>query len=41
MPDGKQCLVVRPASEAESNARQNPQINVTLNWFEELKRRVK
>src|SRR5262249_48850025 len=37
-PDGKQFLVVMPAtSPTDSSSRQ---INVVLNWFEELKRRV-
>ena len=39
-PDGKQFLVMLPPSEAESNTRQLQQIYVTLNWFEELKKRV-
>jgi hypothetical protein len=39
-PDGKQFLVMLPSSEAESNTRQLQQIYVTLNWFEELKKRV-
>ena len=34
--DGKQFLLVLPASEAS----QDPQINIVLNWFEELKRRA-
>jgi Tol biopolymer transport system component len=37
-PDGKQFLVVMPtASATDSSSRQ---INVVLNWFEELKQRV-
>ncbi|OFW29070.1 MAG: hypothetical protein A3H97_15870 [Acidobacteria bacterium RIFCSPLOWO2_02_FULL_65_29] len=39
-PDGKQFLVMLLASEAESNQGQVQQINVTLNWFDELKQRV-
>ena len=40
-PDGKQLLVVVPAaSPADSGRRPNQQINVVLNWFEELKARV-
>jgi serine/threonine-protein kinase len=42
-PDGKQFLVVLPVSgpAADPNARSAPQqINVVLNWFEELKQRV-
>jgi Tol biopolymer transport system component len=34
-PDGQRCLMVKP-TEASSDT----QINVVLNWFEELKRRV-
>ena len=37
-PDGRQFLMVFPATQAESSAR--PQINIVLNWFEELKARV-
>ena len=40
-PDGKQFVVMLPASEAESNQRQVQQIYVTLNWFEELKQKSK
>jgi hypothetical protein len=39
-PDGKQFLVMLPPSEAESNIRQLQQIHITLDWFEELKKRV-
>ena len=39
-PDGKQFLVVLPASETGTNQRQALQINVVLNWLEELKQRV-
>ena len=39
-PDGKQFVVMLPPTEAESNQRQTLQINVTLNWLEELKQRV-
>jgi serine/threonine-protein kinase len=39
-PDGKQFLVMLPAFEADSNTRQLQQIYVTLNWLEELKKRV-
>ena len=39
-PDGKQFLVVVPASSTQSEPRQTQQINVVLNWFEELKQRV-
>jgi eukaryotic-like serine/threonine-protein kinase len=40
-PDGKQFVAVFPASDATSGERSHPEIRVTLNWFEELKRRVK
>ena len=41
-PDGKQFLVVLPASTPQSDSTRTPaqQINVVLNWFEELKTRV-
>ena len=41
-PDGKQLLVVLPAASAESDSakRITQQINIVLNWFEELKARV-
>jgi Tol biopolymer transport system component len=41
-PDGKQLLVVLPAASARSDsvARPTQQINIVLNWFEELKARV-
>jgi dipeptidyl aminopeptidase/acylaminoacyl peptidase len=39
-PDGKQFVVMLPASEAESNQRATQQVYVTLHWFDELKRRV-
>jgi Tol biopolymer transport system component len=39
-PDGKQFLVMLPPSEVEAGGiRQAQQINITLNWFEELKQR--
>jgi len=41
MPDGKQFVVTTPASvAADSNRSSTQQINVVLNWFEELKRLV-
>jgi eukaryotic-like serine/threonine-protein kinase len=41
MPDGKQFVVIAPtASPADSNRSPTQQINVVLNWFEELKRLV-
>jgi hypothetical protein len=36
--DGKRFLMLKPAEAGESGAP--TQINVVLNWFEELKRRV-
>ena len=40
-PDGRQLLVVLPASVASSDGRRtSQQINVVLNWFEELKARL-
>jgi hypothetical protein len=35
-PDGKRFLMLKPSESAEAAT----QINVVLNWFEELKRRV-
>ena len=41
-PDGKQLLVVLPAASTrgDSPTRPTQQINIVLNWFEELKARV-
>jgi len=41
-PDGKQLIVVLPAQAARSDPtrRAAVQINVVLNWFEELKARA-
>ena len=39
MPDGERVLVVLPEQQ-DSAAPARPQINVVLNWFEELKERV-
>jgi Tol biopolymer transport system component len=41
-PDGTQLLVVLPAASARTGSATRPtqQINVVLNWFEELKARV-
>jgi hypothetical protein len=36
-PDGQRFLMVKPAGQEQSAPTQ---INVVLNWFEELKRRV-
>jgi WD40 repeat protein len=42
MPDGKQFVVVLPFGQADTAeaSQQKPQIQVVLNWFEELKQRV-
>jgi hypothetical protein len=37
-PDGQRFLMVKPSKASEAAAP--TQINVVLNWFEELKRRV-
>ena len=37
-PDGKQFLVMQLPPEQEAKA--SPQINMALNWFQELKQRV-
>jgi len=39
-PDGKQFLVMLPPGSHTSEAPQVPQIQVVLNWFEELKQRM-
>ena len=39
-PDGKRFVVVTPAANVSSEKTPNPEIRVTLNWFEELKQRV-
>jgi len=43
MPDGKRLLVVLPAADAKTGATRetNAQINVVLNWFEELRTRAR
>ena len=38
-PDGQRFLMVFPADQADSVA-ETEQINIVLNWFEELKERV-
>jgi hypothetical protein len=38
-PDGEQFLMVFPADQTESGVL-GPQINIVLNWFEELKEQV-
>ena len=37
-PDGKHFLVMVPTSPTEARPALRDQINITLNWFEELKR---
>jgi len=40
-PDGQRFLMVFPADQADSDAETpDEQINIVLNWFEELKERV-
>ena len=41
-PDGKRFLMIKPAAEAgdESTGGGPRKINIVLNWFEELKKRV-
>jgi Tol biopolymer transport system component len=39
-PDGKRLLMVFPADRVDSGEPARPQINIVLNWFEELKARV-
>ncbi len=39
-PDGEQLLMVFPADQSDSGEPARPQINIVLNWFEELKERV-
>ena len=40
MPDGDQFLVVFPTDRTDSVESAGPQVNIVLNWFEELKERV-
>jgi len=42
MPDGKRLIVVLPAADAKANTArvESTQINMVLNWFEELKARA-
>ena len=39
-PDGERFIMVFPADQADSSEPARPQINIVLNWFEELKERV-
>ncbi len=38
--DGERLLMVFPADRLDTGEPTRPQINVVLNWFEELKERV-
>ncbi len=39
-PDGTRFVFVQPGAQTESEEQAGPQINIVLNWFEELKERV-
>ena len=39
-PDGQRFLVVVPADQSSAAVASRSQINIVLNWFEELKERV-
>ncbi len=39
-PDGERLLMVFPADRPDTGEPARPQINIVLNWFEELKERV-
>ncbi len=39
-PDGERLLMMFPADRTDSGEASRPQINIVLNWFEELKERV-
>jgi len=39
-PDGKYFVVMLPKAQAEPGRTPPDQINITLNWFEELKQRA-
>jgi dipeptidyl aminopeptidase/acylaminoacyl peptidase len=40
MPDGKSFVVLQLQSQGDSSKATPDQINITLNWFEELKQRL-
>ena len=40
-PDGERFVVIMPADSAESGEPVRPRIHIVLNWFEELKERVR
>ncbi len=39
-PDGERLLMVFPVDRPDTGEPARPQINIVLNWFEELKERV-
>ena len=39
-PDGKYFVVMLPKAQTDRDKAPPEQINITLNWFEELKQRV-
>ena len=39
-PDGERLVMVFPADQTEGGESSRPQINIVLNWFEELKQHV-
>ena len=39
-PDGERLVLVYPSNLTEPGELGRPQINIVLNWFEELKERV-
>ena len=39
-PDGERLVMVFPADQTEGGETSRPQVNIVLNWFEELKERV-
>jgi serine/threonine-protein kinase len=39
-PDGKRFIVIIDAAQAQPESRSTPQIQIVLNWFEELKQKV-
>ena len=40
MPDGKRLLVILPETQSSERPRRTQQINIVVNWLEELKQRV-
>jgi serine/threonine protein kinase len=41
MPDGKRFLIMLPETQTREQPRPVQQVNIVLNWFEELKQRVR